>query len=468
MAAKRDITQNRRAEEALLGCLLRSPQDFWKVQDTLKVEHFTVSAHRDLYAVIADIATTGKKISMPLLVSRLPDELEGNSTTAVIAALMHNAVDLSADDFADQVADAAARRRLRSIAAFIDKRALDFDVAASAAAMEAEAAIVDMLYESIVRRPRSIGELSTEIMRTSFASKKSGILPGMNSGLNAWDEIVGQMMPGDYGALIASQGDGKTALAAQIAYHCASASRQTLFYQYEMRAEAQATRELAFHAQTSARKIVEGELKFDEMDWLRNAVAQMQKTTLFIQDDPRLPIEGLRAQALAHKRKHGELTMIVADHARKIPSKQRTKDKWERGELISGEAKNIAKELECIFLMLVQRTRRAQRDDDYMPKVDDAENPAIEQDADWIVGLAREENWLRRNKPKGGGEAMDAWEGKIRKAGGTADIIGLKRRTGRPFETRKIGWNGERTRFHDLGEVVSSNAINYGSDSAPL
>lgn len=465
MATKRNLTENERAEKSLLGCLLRSPQDFWQIQDTLKAEHFTVSAHRDLFAVFSDISVTGKKVSMPLLVSRLPDELDGQSTTAYIAALIHNAEGLSAEDFADQVADAAARRRLLQIASFMEKRAKDFDVTASAAAMEAESAIVDMLYETIHRRPRMIGDLAAEILRESIASKKSGVLPGMNSGLNAWDEIVGQMMPGDYGILIASQGDGKTALAAQIAFHCASVlGKQSLFFQYEMAAKSQAARELAYQGQTQVRSILEGEIKMDEMAWLRQAVAEMEKTTLWLQDDPRLPIEGLRAQALAHKRKHGDLSLIVGDHIRKIGTKQRTRDKWERGEVVSGEGKNIAKELGCVFLMLAQRTRRAQRDEDYLPKVDDAENPALEQDADWIVGLAREENHLRRNKPsKGGGEAMDAWEAKMRKAAGLADLVGIKRRNGPPHEIRKMGWNGKQTRFHDLGKEAAADAISYGN-----
>lgn len=442
------------AERSFLGALLNSPHGFWQVQDRLRSDQFAAPIHREIFSVVCDLSFAGQSVGFQTVSNRLPEEYgEGESTPAYLSALIHNASGLSAGDFAEQIAEAAGRRELLRIGEALIKAAKTSDRSALDHAGEAETALLEMMSATAAKRPRAIGDLAKVVRKSAIEAKQSDIMPGFDTGLPSLDEILGLIMPGDFGAILAAQGEGKTAFMTQIGVRAAH-RRPVLMFQLEMPGEAIAARELGREAGLSVREIHEGAFSFDGMAALEAAEATLGPIPFYIHDQPRMTMKQIRSVSIAMKRTSG-LGMVIIDHFRLIKSDSKSfKDRFERQAEISGECKALAKELEIPVMALVQRTRTAQRRDDPTPHVDDADAPAIEQDADFIVGLWRKATWLARNKPnQHDGEKMDKWLADIRRAKNTADVIVLKRRRGPAGETRELGWIGATTSFCEIADL---------------
>lgn len=445
------------AEKSLLGALIASPHTFWEIDLRIRADQFALALHREIFSVIRDLSYEGKAIAFQSVSNRLPDEYgDGESTPAYLSALIHNAVGLGANDFADQVAEVAGRRELDRIGKAMQKAALSIDGSAMDHAAEAESALLDMMQITAAKQARSIGDLAEAVHRQAVYTKQTDRMPGFNTGLDSLDEILGLIMPGDFGAIQASQGDGKTSLATQIGVQAAKLGRPALMFQLEMGAEQIAARELGRRAGVSVREINEGAFTFDGAHAIKTATAAMKDLPFYILDEARMTMKHIRNRAIAFKRRQGHLGLIIVDHLRLVRSdNSRSKDRFERQGEISGDMKSLAKELDCAVLALVQRTRTSQRRDDPTPHIDDADSPAIEQDADWIVGVWRKATWLLRNKPShDGGEEWDKWQADLRKAKNIADMIVLKRRRGPAGEQRQFGWIGETTSFCELADIA--------------
>lgn len=447
---------NKKAEASLLGCLIRSEQQFWNVQDKLRADMFAHGIHPQIYQAIADIHAEGKKLSINLLTARLPEEDdEGQNTAAYIIALVANSEELNAEDFADDVAECAGRRQIIKIAEAAAKAARAgtkpvLDIAASI-----EESTIDIIHKVSPKRPRLIYEIARGVSEKAITAKRKDVLPGIRTGLDAVDEITGLWMPGDLIFLLGSQGDGKSALAAQIAAYNAQYG-PVLILQNEMTEEQLAARELASNSGVPVRILREGAFDAFQMDKIKNSVESLKSSQLWIMNDPKMSIRSIKNHALAIKRTHG-LNLLVVDQLTHIRTDIRHRNKFDRYEEITSEAKSLAFELECPVLILVQRTRRAQRDEDPTPKIDDADANSIERDGDTVLAVWREITWLRRNKPnpKASGEAWDEYDARCERVKNKASVIALKVRSGEPFQQRDLKWNGAMTRFTDFNAQES-------------
>jgi replicative DNA helicase len=449
--SRQPVMSDLNAEKAVLGALLRSEHQFWSISDTLQADMFSKPIHREIFGAIRDLLLGGKKLSIAVLSTHLPPEDdEQRDMPALLAALAHNADGLSAADFADTVAEAAARRRLLQIADTIAKAARSGEKTAIDIAADGETGLLDVMHISAPKRPRRLYDLAVSVMRSSNRAQAGVSLPGFDTGLPSIDEILGLIMPGDLGAIIGAQGDGKSALAAGFLRR-ATMRAPGLMFQLEMTDEQIAARELAAEADMSVRELHEGEYTFDGVERLKRATEALAAPELWILDEPKMTVRQMRAHALAMKRTRG-LGMVVVDHLRLVRGDGKTRDRWERQAEVTGDLKILAKELEVPVVLLAQRTRSAQRRDDPTPMVDDADAPSLDQDCDWILGVWRKESWLRRNKPsvKASGEEKANWDREVEKWKGKGEVITLKRRRGAAFEQRQLRWVGSKTRFEEL------------------
>lgn len=442
------------AERSFLGALLNSPHGFWQVQDRLRSDQFAAPIHREIFSVVRDLSFAGQSVGFQTVSNRLPEEYgEGESTPAYLSALIHNASGLSAGDFAEQIAEAAGRRELLRIGEALIKAAKTSDRSALDHAGEAEVALLEMMSATAPKRPMAIGDLAKAVRKDATLAQRTDIMPGFDTGLPSLDEILGLIMPGDFGAVISSQGDGKTSLATQIGIR-AAARQPVLMVQLEMPGEQIAAREMGRRAGLSVREIHEGAFSFDGASALQEAEDSMAGVRFHVLDEPRLTMKQIRSKAIAHKRTVG-LGMLIIDHFRLIKSDSKSfKDRFERQAEISGEIKALAKELAIPVIALVQRTRTAQRRDDPTPHIDDADAPAIEQDCDWACGLWRRGTWLARNKPnERDGEEMDKYWAELRREEHKAHVIVLKRRRGKAGGSTELGWIGETTSFCEVADL---------------
>lgn len=441
------------AEKALLGCLLRSEHDYWRVCDALGPESFSVGIHREIYASISDVLTSGKKLSHTVLTTRLPEEADEIEVGPYLATLAANAAELSATDFVDTVADLAARRRLVQIGQALSKAAKDIDKPSADTAAECEAAVLDVMQSSAPKRPKRIDELAKRVVASSFEAQSGGSLPGFDTGLPSLDEIMGLMLPGDLIAVLGAQAEGKSSLITQIGMHAARRPPYlpVLMFQIEMSAEQIAARELAATAGMSVREIREGSYTFDGIERIKAAQNELAGPEFWVLDQPKITVRQMRAHCLAMKRTSG-IGLVIVDHLRLVRGETRTRDRWERQEQVTGDLKILGKELGVPVLLAAQRTRKAQRNDDPTPNVDDADAPSLDQDCDTIIAIWRRVNHIRRNRPdqKAGEEEWSNYKSELAKAEKVAEIIALKLRSGKAGEQRQFGWDGKKTRVVEL------------------
>lgn len=438
-------------ERAFIGCLLRSPADFWHVNDMVTADCLAVEAHRGIYTAIRDLSERGRQVTTTSLQASLPEEYDGNPTIAIIMALKASAEeDGSATDYAPALAQRSALRRLQAFNKWLHTETGKHDCVPDDILAEAAQHLQSIASTASPLRPKSIGEVAETVLKAANAAHGGELLSGTDTGIGPLDEILGLMLGGDLGAIIASQGDGKTALATQIASHASRAGRPVLYIQMEMSDEQMAAREIAALSQVSVSAVHEG--SFDAFQWEQIVGAQktLKAIPLHILDAEEMSVRQIKAMAFALKHKGG-LGMVVIDQLDKIKAEGKYRDRFERMAEITRDLKRMAKALKVPVILLAQRTRGAQRRDDPTPDILDADAPSLERDSDWCLALWQKANWLRRNKPdmRGGEEALTKWQAELHRCQGLAEVICLKRRRGKAFQQRALTFDGATMRFSE-------------------
>jgi replicative DNA helicase len=447
--SSRDVVRN---EQNFLGCLLRSPHVYWQINDVVKPDMFTVVHHREIYAAVIDVSEGGRKLSTAALLAHLPEEYDpAGPTVGILATLKENAIEAgSAADYAPFLAEQSAKSKLEALSGWIKKAVSAGDKNMEDVATDAAARLQEIMANASPLRPVKLSEITKRVVSFSERARDKEIMPGFTTGLHGLDEMTGLLMGGDFIGVIGALGDGKSAVLAQVGKHIAR-SAPVLSCHNEMSEEQNGTRAVAGEAGLSVREVREGAYDFMGADAVKAAQGRIEGLKYHIYTDPRMTVRGIRTRALQMKRTIG-LGAITIDAMKRLRTDIKTRDKWERMEEITGELKAMAIEFGVPVLLAVHRTRAARRRDDPIPQLDDAEAPSLEGDADIVIGVWRPEAWLMMNKPnaKAGGEAWEKWEHEIQRARGVGKMIGLKVRSGAPFEQREFRFNGAATRFEDL------------------
>lgn len=439
-------------ERIFIGCLLRSPFEFWQVNDIITADQFSIAHHRDIFTAIRDLSERGKVVTTTSLQTNLPEEYEElGPTIALLMALKESANEAgSATDYAPFLAERSALKRLDALSEWLKKETRRGERSAEDISAESATRLQAIMATATPLRPVKLSDITKRVVSFSNKAREHDVMPGYSTGLSSLDEMTGLLMGGDFVGIIGALGDGKSALLAQIGKHI-SRNTPVLNCNNEMSEEQNGTRFVAGESGMSVREIREGAYDFTGADAVKGAQERIEKLQYHLYTDPRMTVRGIRVRALQMKQTTG-LGAITIDGLKRLRTDTKTKDRWDRLEEITGELKAMAIELSVPILLAVQRTRTARRRDDPIPQLDDADAPTLETDADLVLGVFREESWLMMNKPnaKAGGEAWEEWEHKVRRAKGMAKIIALKVRSGQPFEQREFKWNGPATRFEDL------------------
>lgn len=448
MRAPRKTNATYIAERAILSGLLRGPDSFWLVCEQLKPEHFQTRIHQQIYAAISEVLYANRKLSVQAVAAKLPDETEdGIEAEAVLHVLIADDDAGNPLDFVADVVEAHGRRQLLLLADRIRKEAeSDKPVADIAAGLEARA--LDLIHEGSTKRPRPL----VEFMQSAITKAKmpENLTARFDTGLQSLDEIVGRFVPGDFVVLMAAQGDGKTAMGAQIAARAAE-YMPALYFQIEMPGEQMGVREIAYAADVKAREVLEGTWDFAGQERAMEVLKQYAHLPLLVHDQGRIRFSEIRSHAIAMKRSRG-LGMFVVDHLQLIQADHGVKyqSKFDKIDDHCDRLKGLAKELDCVCLALCQRTRGGQRDDDPTPKILDAPSNGVELTADIMIGLWRKVTWLAQRRPKGGknaSEEMEKWEQEMARCRDLAELVSLKHRRMAPFQQRAIIYDAPRTRF---------------------
>ncbi|WP_176083969.1 replicative DNA helicase [Martelella sp. HB161492] len=474
-AKPREAPNNLEAEQALLGAILVNNSAFYRVSDFLKPEHFYEPLHRKIYELAGDTIRMDKVANTITLKTHLPSELKvGDLTVAqYLARLAAEAVTIiNAEDYGRTIYDLALRRSLINIGEEIVNTAYDspIDLPPVRQIEDTERRLFALAetgrYEGGFQ---SFGDaMTTAIEMAAKAFENDGHLSGVSTGLMTLDAKMGGLQRSDLIILAGRPGMGKTSLATNIAWNVASSYEPEVladgtieakqggvvgFYSLEMSGEQLATRIISEQTEVSSSKIRRGDITEADFDKLTACAQTMQKTPLYIDQTGGISIAQMSARARRLKRQRG-LDLLVVDYVQLMTGSKKAGDNrvQEVTEITTG-LKALAKELNVPIIALSQLSRQVENRDDKRPQLSDLrESGSIEQDADVVLFVFREEYYVQSQEPRDPDDPKyDEWKMKMEKVRGTADVIIAKQRHG-PTGTVNLAFQAAYTRFADLAD----------------
>jgi len=466
---------NVEAEQALLGAVLVNNEAFYRVSDFLTPEHFYEPIHREIYEVCGKIIRAGKTATPITVKTYLPENLIADVTMPqYLARLAAEATTvINAADYGQTVYDLALRRNLIQIGEEMVSTAYgaDVDLTAPKQIEEAEKQLFDLAekgrydggFQSFNLALRDAIEMAGE------AYSRDGTLSGTATGLSDLDRLMGGLQRSDLIILAARPAMGKTSLATNIAFHVARAwkgdvtpdgHRKTIdggqvgFFSLEMSAEQLATRILAEQAQISSSDIRRGNIHESQFSRLVDTSNLMAGIPLYIDDTGGLAVSQLAARARRLKRQKG-LDLLIIDYLQLLSGSSRKANENRVQELteITTTLKALAKELEIPIIALSQLSRQVENREDKHPQLADLrESGSIEQDADVVLFVYREEYYLKNKEPKLNTAEHVAWQDEMDRVMGKAEVIIGKQRHG-PTGTVQLAFEAQFTKFSDLAHA---------------
>jgi replicative DNA helicase len=467
----RSPPHNIEAEKALIGAIFVNNRAYEKVSEFLRPEHFALEQHGRIFDACSILVERGQ-IADPVTLKRYFEQDESLAAVggpAYLSELATSAVAvINAGEYGRLVYDLHLRRELISLGEDMVNRAYDGNVEDSGPAQieSAEQLLYDLATQGDYEGGfQAFKESITEAIKAAEAAhKREGALSGVTTGLSDLDKMLGGLHRSDLIILAGRPSMGKTALATNIAYNAAYSHHQTNgdeggvigFFSLEMSAEQLANRILSEQTNISSDRIRKGELRDDEFQRLVMASQALYQIPVFIDDTPALTIGALRTRARRLKRTHG-LGMIVIDYLQLISGSGSSRNDGRVQEVseITRGLKTLAKELEVPVLALSQLSRQVEQREDKRPQLSDLrESGSIEQDADVVMFIYREEYYLERARPNQRPDEKDdrfhekteRWDRRLEEVRNLAEIIIAKQRHG-PVGTEKLFFDGMYTRF---------------------
>lgn len=464
---------NVEAEQALLGAILVNNEAFYRVSDFLEPEHFYEQIHSTVYEICAKIIRAGKTATPVTAKTFLPDEIIADmSMGQYLARLAAEATTvINAYDYGRSVYDLAIRRALIQVGEEMVDTAYESEVESTPDKQieEAEKRLFDL-----AERGRYDGgfqgfntALRDAIEMAGEAFQRDGSLSGTATGLSDLDRLMGGLQRSDLVILAARPAMGKTALATNIAFHVArNYKAETLpdghlktidggvvgFFSLEMSSEQLATRILAEQAQISSSDIRRGNIHESQFSKLVDTSNLMAQIPLFIDDTGGLAVGQLMARARRLKRQKG-LDLLIVDYLQLLSgSSKKSDNRVQELTEITTSLKALAKELEVPIIALSQLSRQVESRDDKRPQLSDLrESGSIEQDADVVLFVYRDEYYLKNKEPKEGSPEHLTWQGEMELVHGRADVIIGKQRHG-PTGSVQLAFEAQFTRFSNLAK----------------
>ncbi|MBA3670003.1 MAG: replicative DNA helicase [Sphingomonas sp.] len=466
------LPQNVEAEAALLGALMIDNRLVEDVQLKLRPEHFFEPLHARIYEAILRV-TDSNRVANPVTLKPLFDGDEAMKEVggpAYLAQLTGSgAAVIGARDFAKQIYDLALLRALIGVGRGLVEGALDTsdDVAPLAQIEKAETELYKVAEEGGAEgRAKSFSDATKEALEIAERALNSGgHLSGITTGLDSLNSKIGGLHNSDLLIVAGRPGMGKSALGTNIAFAAAqrlirdledkidkdkSAGAAVAIFSLEMSADQLATRILAEESGISSENLRMGRISQQEFRQLARAAAELQNLPLYIDDTPGLTIAALRTRARRLKRQKG-IGLIVVDYLQLLQGTGRGGHENRVNEIseISRGLKTLAKELNVPVMALSQLSRAVEQREDKRPQLSDLrESGSIEQDADIVLFIYREDYYLTAKQPADDHPDFAKWKEDMERAYGRAEVIVAKQRHGSTGKVR-LKFDSRITKFSD-------------------
>ncbi|MBL8686418.1 MAG: replicative DNA helicase [Alphaproteobacteria bacterium] len=480
---ERQLPHNYEVEQALLGALLVNNLVYEKIGEFLKPEHFSDPLHGRIYQAIGRLVESGQVADAITLKNQFDQDptLKDQGGAKYLNQLRDSVISvINAESFAKQIQDLFIRRQLVDLGETIVNQAFSFSNPENGAHRQIESAEQNLynLAETghvEIKTHRFAVALSAAIKTAESAASRASHIAGVTSGLKDLDRKLGGLHPSDLIILAGRPSMGKTALAMNIAVNAAKAYSEktagkrgidpktagavTMFFSLEMSSEQLATRILAEKSGISSDRIRRGEIKSSDFTEILKASSDLEGLSLYIDDTPALSISSLRTRARRVKRQYG-LGLIVIDYLQLMQSNSpgRIDNRVQEVSEITRGLKAIAKELHVPVLALSQLSRAVEMREDKRPQLADLrESGSIEQDADVVMFIYREQYYHEREQPKQRADEDETkfavryqrWNERGIKIHNIAEVNIAKQRHG-PIGTIELFFDGALTRFDNL------------------
>jgi replicative DNA helicase len=468
--AYRHVPYDIEVEQALLGAFLVDNHAIERASSVMKPEHFYDPLHQRLYEVILSMFERGGMALTPLTLNAAMKNDPGLVEVgghAYLAGLAQAAPALpNVRDYAKILHDLAVRRGLIRIGEDVVNNAYEapHDKPPQAQIEEAEKALYRIAETS--RYGEGPIDFTESLRRTVHAAEQAqlrgGRISGVSSGFADIDSLLGGLQPSDLIIIAGRPGMGKTSLATNMAFHAAryyvqdreagvevSKGAPILFFSLEMAAQQLSARILSEQSEIEMWKIRNG--KFSEGEWEKFVLTMQDLSTLplYIDDTGGISIAQIAARARRLKREKN-IGLVIIDHIQLVAPARRTENRVQEITEISKNLKVLAKELDVPVIALSQLSRGVDARDDKRPVLSDLrESGSIEQDADVVMFVYREEYYLKSREPEPGSPEHGKWMEKMERVHRRAEVLVEKHRHG---ATNKIDlfFDDRFTRFSDL------------------
>jgi replicative DNA helicase len=478
---------NFEVEMGLLAALLANNRAYEKVSELLRPEHFADARHGRIYDAIGKLAQKGQQANAATLKNYFEHdgELADIGGADYLARLQASAVTIiNANDYAQRIFDLYLRRELIDIGTDVVNEAYEFDVETDANAKieSAEQKLFDLAEKGQVEGGlRTFNSaLTAAIDMATLAFKRDGAVTGITTGFADMDDKLGGFHKSDLIIVAGRPSMGKSALAAKLAFNAALARQKwterailegldrdapdaeggvVAFFSLEMSAEQIANRLLSEQVEIPSDKIRRGEVAGEDFPKFVQAAQELATLPLHIDDTPALSVSAVRTRARRLKRTQG-LGMIVIDYLQLLapPPGTRAEGRVQEISAITRGLKALAKELDVPVIALSQLSRAVEQREDKRPQLSDLrESGTIEQDADVVMFVYREEYYHSRAEPgrrpdedeSKFNERHQKWQERGEQIMNVAEVILGKQRHG-PIGTVRLRFEGQFTKFSDL------------------
>ena len=435
---RRVMPNSAEMEQAVIGSILMDKDKMTDVADILVPDDFYQSEYRMIYQAMIQINSEGRPVDLVTVLEQLktmnvPPEVSSLDFMRDIANSV--ATSANAKHYAKIVKEKSLLRNVIKVNETIMEECYSGRESADAILEETEKQLFKLLQSRGAEDLTPIKDVVMEaINRIEAASKQSGSVTGIPTGFTDLDYRTAGLQPSDMILVAARPSMGKTAFALNLAAHAACKKHiTTAIFSLEMSKVQLMNRFLAMESGVSAQNMRTGNLSEGEWEKLVEGAAILGDSGLVIDDTPGISISDMRSKCRKIKLEHDDLGLIIIDYIQLMTSSTRSESRQQEVSEISRSLKALARELNVPVIALSQLSRAVEQRPDHRPMLSDLrESGAIEQDADVVMFLYRDEYYKKdTDKP------------------GVAEVIIAKQRNG-PVGTVELAWIGDRQRFANL------------------
>ena len=460
------LPSNIEAEQALIGSILVNNDIIDEISNIVNHENFYDPLHSKIYNLIENLHNKGMIANPITLKNSFKNDAalsEIGGTEYLVKLTRFSSSVKQSIDYAKIVHEKFVKRELVQISETLSDEAVDetIDKTGENIIQDTEKSLFDLaergtFHQSFLKFNQALDQ--TIEMATNAMKSEYGIV-GVPTGLNDLDERLGGLHRSDLVIIAGRPSMGKTALATNIGYYAAkkilddNKKSSIAFFSLEMSSEQLSTRILSEQSRIKSNDIRRGKVTEEEFNRLIETSRNIHDLPLYIDETPAIAISTLSNRARRIKRLFG-LDLIIVDYIQLMTTGSKRYDGrvQEISEITQG-LKALAKELSVPVLALSQLSRAVEQRDDKKPQLSDLrESGSIEQDADVVMFVFREEYYLERKEPKLGSIEHGEWQAKMNEIIGSADIIIGKQRHG-PTGNIQVEFEGIYTKFKDASKT---------------